>query len=218
MSAVLNDQELELLQNAEILPARDRIITKLDENLGQVLETLKSGHRGKDIYNEFWSPELWQQGKIHRGERHHGQAWILLDYPAFFDKENILAIRTVALWGFGFRVILQAKGAFVSELLDDQSRHEKLWESLEAEDEVSIGEDFWDYRMIRADLKEPELENGLWYPAENIASASFWRDSALKTVDELRVGRRLGFEKMEKFHAYACDAIHKYAELVSRIL
>lgn len=51
--------------------------------------------------------------KITRGEQYEGLPYIILDYPAVFDKENIFALRTMFWWGNNFSIHLLCAGKFM---------------------------------------------------------------------------------------------------------
>lgn len=52
--------------------------------------------------------------KVSRGENYRGLPWVMLDYPRVFGREDVLAIRTMFLWGHGFNITLHLKGRFQS--------------------------------------------------------------------------------------------------------
>lgn len=56
--------------------------------------------------------------KVSRGENYRGLPWVMLDYPRIFGREDVLAIRTMFLWGHGFNITLHLKGRFQSLYLD----------------------------------------------------------------------------------------------------
>lgn len=60
------------------------------------------------------APPLISPGnpKISRGENYRGLPWVMLDYPRVWGREDILAIRTMFLWGHGFSVTLHLKGRY----------------------------------------------------------------------------------------------------------
>lgn len=58
--------------------------------------------------------ELVRSGpKISRGEKYLGLPYIILDYPRIFEKENILAIRTLFWWGNFCSVTLHVNGKYL---------------------------------------------------------------------------------------------------------
>lgn len=50
--------------------------------------------------------------KLSRGENYLGLPYMILDYPAVFDKENVFAIRTMFWWGHYFSITLHLKGTY----------------------------------------------------------------------------------------------------------
>lgn len=53
--------------------------------------------------------------KISKGENYLGMPWVMMDYPAFFSKEKIFAIRTFFWWGNYLSVTLHLSGAFMEK-------------------------------------------------------------------------------------------------------
>ena len=49
-------------------------------------------------------------GKISKGENYNGLPYVILDYPASFSKEKILAVRTLFWWGNFFSIALHISG------------------------------------------------------------------------------------------------------------
>jgi hypothetical protein len=56
--------------------------------------------------------------KVTRGENYRGLPWAMLDYPRVFGREDVLAIRTMFLWGSGFSITLHLKGEYHGLYLD----------------------------------------------------------------------------------------------------
>lgn len=75
--------------------------------------------------------------KIYKGENYNGFPYVIMDYPASFEKHNIFAVRTMFWWG-----------NFISITLHLSGKHKiywekNLWENLQtpADFFVAIGED-----------------------------------------------------------------------------
>ncbi len=56
---------------------------------------------------------ILKTGKINRGENLDGLPWINLDYPGYFQKENVFAIRYLFWWGNFFSVTLHLGGTYL---------------------------------------------------------------------------------------------------------
>jgi hypothetical protein len=50
--------------------------------------------------------------KITKGENYNGFPYVILDYPAVFEKENIFAIRTMFWWGNFISITLHLSGKY----------------------------------------------------------------------------------------------------------
>jgi hypothetical protein len=50
--------------------------------------------------------------KISKGENYNGFPYVILDYPALFEKENIFAIRTMFWWGNFISITLHISGKY----------------------------------------------------------------------------------------------------------
>jgi len=84
---------------------------------------------------------LIQSPKIARGENYNGLPYVMLDYPRFFGKEDVFALRTMFWWGNFLSITWHLKG-----------RYGKLYrrnlisnfQKLAVEDfQLCIGEDEW---------------------------------------------------------------------------
>lgn len=55
--------------------------------------------------------------KLSRGENYLGLPYMILDYPAAFDKNSVFAIRTLFWWGHYFSLTLHLKGEYLDKYL-----------------------------------------------------------------------------------------------------
>lgn len=53
--------------------------------------------------------------KISKGENYRGLPYWVLDYPADFGQESILAYRTICRWGYEFSFTLQLSGEYLKK-------------------------------------------------------------------------------------------------------
>ena len=104
----LSPQEMELVNNTEWILAKQQIIKKVFEMFGDLIEVMK---KAAIPYHPLF-PESMRSGngKITKGENYRSLPYVMLDYPAFFEKENILAIRTMFWWGNFFSITLHVSG------------------------------------------------------------------------------------------------------------
>ena len=50
--------------------------------------------------------------KIYKGENYSGFPYVMMDYPAVFEKENIFAVRTMFWWGNFISITLHISGTY----------------------------------------------------------------------------------------------------------
>lgn len=73
------------------------------------------------------SPELLVQSpKIARGENYGGLPYVMLDYPRYFGKEDVFAIRTMFWWGNFLSVTWHLKGKYLAEYRERLLTHREL--------------------------------------------------------------------------------------------
>ena len=106
----LSPQETELVKNTEWILAKQSIIKKVYAMFGDINELLKAEAAP---FNYLFPAKINpQNGKISKGENYNQLPYVILDYPAFFDRENIFAIRTMFWWGNFFSITLHLSGIF----------------------------------------------------------------------------------------------------------
>lgn len=90
-------QELDLASDPTILLIKYRMMEKvwdfLEEMQGEIRKELEpfTGKLPKEL-NLI-------HGKISKGENYKRLPYMMLDFPAFFTKDNMLAFRTMFYWG-----------------------------------------------------------------------------------------------------------------------
>ena len=101
--------ETELMQNAELILTKNRVLQKWTSLLENVqdsqlhfLET--SGLAGQDPF--VVSP------KISRGENYLGLPWLILDYPRSSSGKELFFIRSMFWWGHFFSSTLHLSGRY----------------------------------------------------------------------------------------------------------
>lgn len=108
--------EIELVNNTQWIFTKQIIIDKIYDLFGQLHDDYK---RIVALEKEFLPTEFQKPGgKIAKGERYNGLPYIILDYPAIFSKENILAVRTMFWWGNFFSISLHLSGEYYKYLND----------------------------------------------------------------------------------------------------
>jgi hypothetical protein len=109
----LSQEELLLVQNAELLLTKNRIIEKVYDMFGVLLIDVKK------LFSTYtWlPPEIFLASpKISKGENYQGLPYVMLDYPRCFGKTDTFAMRTMFWWGNFFSTTIHLKGEYKRQL------------------------------------------------------------------------------------------------------
>jgi len=112
----LSPAEIALLCDPKWILTKNAVIAKMVDMMAEL----------SDLYKEEWDEpnagwtlrdrdgSILGPGtpKISKGENYKGLPYVVLDYPRHFDKEDILAIRTMFWWGNYFTITLHLKGYY----------------------------------------------------------------------------------------------------------
>jgi len=106
----LDPVELAVLKDREFMPVKLRVARKLEAKLKQVGQALQSEveTHGRHL------PEAARATppKLSRGENYQSYAYRVMDYPRVFDKKDMLAFRSMVLWGHPVGFHLMLAGAY----------------------------------------------------------------------------------------------------------
>lgn len=106
----LSSFEAELLNDPVWILTKNNVIQKAKLLLEAVQENMQ------DFIGQY--PGLLPEEvirispKISKGENYLGLPWLMLDYPRFFEKEHVFAIRTMFWWGKFFSTTLHISGKY----------------------------------------------------------------------------------------------------------
>jgi len=107
--AKLTEEELRLLQDATLMPAKFRIWEKIEHILLQLQQQLAAT---LDTEGNFLPGEIRNNPhKLSRGENYRQNPYRVLDYPKSMSGKDLFTFRTLVLWGdaIGFHLILSGK-------------------------------------------------------------------------------------------------------------
>jgi hypothetical protein len=104
----LSSEQRDLVNNTRWILTKHEIIKKVYEMFGEISEMMKK----EVLQNTYLFPEDLKHrgGKISKGENYQLLPYVLLDYPSFFVKKNILTVRTMFWWGNFFSITLHLSG------------------------------------------------------------------------------------------------------------
>jgi hypothetical protein len=104
----LSEEELQLVQNADWVLTKNKIIQKVYHLFGNLSEEMKVVLQHVNLPEET----LQANPKISRGESYKALPYVMLDYPRLFSQENVFAVRTFFWWGNYFSITLHLKGVY----------------------------------------------------------------------------------------------------------
>jgi len=106
----LSPFEMNLLNNSEWILTKNVIVKKAQRLLEQVQENIWQ-HVKKNCLDLPYEV-ISISPKISKGENYNGLPWLMLDYPRYFEKEKVFAIRTMFWWGHFFSTTLHLSGQY----------------------------------------------------------------------------------------------------------
>jgi len=112
----LSPFEMDLLNNSDWILTKNRIAKKAQQLLAEVQQNIFDYTR--QHINLFPAEVIAVSPKISKGENYNGLPWLMLDYPRYFNKENIFAIRIMFWWGNFFSTTLHLSGACKQKYCD----------------------------------------------------------------------------------------------------
>jgi hypothetical protein len=145
----LSTFEEELMNNKEWILTKNIIIKKAQQLLAIV-------HENMVAYTEadrrrIPAEVLSVSGKVSKGENYLGLPWLMLDYPRYFDKENVFAIRTMFWWGNFFSITLHLSGKYKNSHSQFITNH--FNELVENEFYSCIREDPWHHHFEKDNFR-----------------------------------------------------------------
>lgn len=152
----LSEEERKLVLNKEWLYLKRDVIEKVFTFLGELHDAYQeiAGTHAEAI---SFLP-LDKTGKIARGENLEGLPYLMMDYPAVFNKKKIIAVRTLFWWGNFFSISLHLSGLSTPVInLNNWLAHFK-----ERNFFISINEDQWNYDFNDDNFEAFKKENS-WY-------------------------------------------------------
>lgn len=102
----LSSTEIELMQDAEIILTKNRILEKMKALLAEVEEMQIDFVKKSNLTNEIFKVSP----KISKGENYLGLPYLILDYPRQSSMHNFFFIRTMFWWGKFFSCTLHLAG------------------------------------------------------------------------------------------------------------
>lgn len=100
--------EQQLVTDAGFILTKNGIISKVYQLFGQ----LSAAWQAHSSIHQLPAEIIQSSPRISKGENYAGLPYVMLDYPRYFSKEHVFAIRTFFWWGHFFSITLQLKGQY----------------------------------------------------------------------------------------------------------
>ena len=115
----LSAEEMELVSNTEWILTKHGIIKKVYEMFGEINDMMRSEVMGSNhLFHE--NLKFRQGGKISKGENYQMLPYVILDYPSFFEKDNIFTVRSMFWWGNFFSITLHLSGYHKTRFINNK--------------------------------------------------------------------------------------------------
>jgi hypothetical protein len=139
----LSTEEMTLVKNSEWILTKNSILEKAT----RLLALLQQEYQIIAHSNyEFLPAEFANSSpKISRGENYEGLPYRVLDYPAVFQRDHMIAIRTMFWWGNFFSTTLHLSGKYKQQFERKIIAHQPLF--AENNFYMSTGTNEWDNRF-----------------------------------------------------------------------
>ncbi len=111
--ALFSLQELDIAEDPYILLIKNRVIEKVKDLFGDFERDIN--HQLSSFEHQLPEEINLKHGKISKGENYRHLPFVILDYPAFFTKEDIFAFRTMFYWGHFMSFTLHLQGKYANK-------------------------------------------------------------------------------------------------------
>lgn len=110
----LSDRELAIVADTGFILTKHRIIQQVSLLFEQQVPGIQQ------LFGNIWNEHVSQDSlpKISKGEQYRQLPYVVMDYPALFEKTDRFAIRTLFWWGDAFSVTLQLAGKYKTLFID----------------------------------------------------------------------------------------------------
>ncbi len=134
------DHELQVMLDTDFLLTKRQVIEKVKKLFIQTRSKLQ-GHLDNSVF-DFPDEVKTSKGKISRGENYQQLPYLVLDHPAHFSKDGILAFRTMFWWGNFFSFTWHLQGQYWN--LFRKKIHNSIY-LLPTDAYICINENPWEY-------------------------------------------------------------------------
>jgi hypothetical protein len=178
----LSPKELELVNNADWILTKNRIIQKVTDLFGEIGNTYR-GDAGK--YPGFAQSGVFSlEPKISRGEQYQSLPYVMLDYPRVFTQQDIVAIRSFFWWGNHCSIQLVLKGKYLAEYGPPINHYFQLFGKYAPETRdwyIGVGADPWQHHFEK----------------DNYLPMTDWNGSSVLDLPFLKLAKKIPLQEWD---------------------
>lgn len=192
-------KEYELITNSDFILTKNRIIEKIYALYGMLSEEYKNvlNENVACLPNEIFKIAP----KIYKGEQYKTLPYVMLDYPRFFSKTDVFAIRSFFWWGNYFSITLQLSGKFLE--MYEENILNFLNDEKHADWFLGVNESEWEHHF--------EKNNYLLFnEIKNINTADF------KQRQFIKIASKLSFDNWQNVTEFYLQRYKKLVEMLCR--
>jgi hypothetical protein len=193
----LSPHEMELVQNSEWIFSKHMITKKVYDMFGQISVMLKNE---MDVYDYLFPENLkYKSGKISKGENYKLLPYVILDYPAFFWKDRIFAVRTMFWWGNFFSTTLHLSGIYKNRF------------TIDAKGLLSFLQDHDYFICVNKVEWEHHFEADNYKPSSAVSLQEF---ETINQKDFFKVSKKISLSEWENVNGFVLNCFREIMQLL----
>lgn len=187
---ILSETEISTWSNSHIFIVKQKVIHFIYDANANIIDKIKN--LKPNLFHSF----RFKNPKISKGENYLNLPWVMADYPAYFDTENIFAFRMFYLWGTEINFFMLMKGDFLKHyqpIILAQIKN-NMFENIS----IYIGDNAWQHHIDEhyQPIKQTDIEKII----TQINVAGFLKLAVHYSPDKISNIEELGFEAWQLYH------------------
>ena len=196
----LSPKELELVNNADCILTKNRIIQKVANLFGELSNTYR---QDIDKHTTFTDSEVFSLApKVSRGEQYQQLPYMMLDYPRYFTLQDIFAVRTFFWWGNHCSIQLVLKGKYLAEYGASIDNYFQLFGKYASETKdwyVGVGADPWQHHFEK----------------DNYISIADWNGASVKELPFLKLAKKIPLEEWDDIEQFMVKHFNRLLSMLA---